>query len=56
MRFLSICLVSFIGLILVRVRLFFIGLIFLINDFSTFVEWELITLNSGSVVITFLFD
>ena len=36
--------------------LFVCGLFFVLNDLVYFVEWEIITLNSSRVVITFLLD
>ena len=45
------CSLLFIGLIF-----FVIGLLFLNLDFSYFVEWELLSLNSSSVLMVFLFD
>nr|URX54481.1 NADH dehydrogenase subunit 5 [Neotermes sp. 8 AB-2022a] len=53
---LSICLVSFIFLLISGILLFFGGFYFVLNDLIYFVEWDIITLNSGSVVMTFLFD
>jgi NADH-ubiquinone oxidoreductase chain 5 len=39
-------------------RLFFcfLGLVFVISDLVYFIEWDIVTLNSSSVVMTFLFD
>nr|QNJ33948.1 NADH dehydrogenase subunit 5 [Medetera sp. Qilemoge-2020] len=56
MEFLSICLISFVGLMGLSLSLFFIGISFLMSDLSIFIEWELISLNSSSIVMTFLFD
>lgn len=53
---LSICLVSFIFLLVSGVSLFLGGFYFVLNDLVYFIEWDIITLNSGRVVITFLFD
>lgn len=36
--------------------MFFIKFIFLLNDMIYFIEWELVSLNSIRIVITFLFD
>lgn len=52
----SICLVSSIFLSLVRLRTFLGGLYFLLIDFTLFIEWELLSLNSNLLVIAFLFD
>lgn len=56
MHYISICFISFIILFFISITLFVISLWFLINDFIYFIEWELITINSCSIVITFLFD
>nr|WHM51895.1 NADH dehydrogenase subunit 5 [Stolotermes ruficeps] len=53
---LSICYVSFVFLFLVSSFLFWVGFYFVVNDLIYFVEWDIITLNSSSVVMTFLFD
>lgn len=54
--FVNYCKNSFYILILVRIRLFILSLKFLINDLIYFIEWEIISLHSLSIVITFLFD
>ena len=56
MSVISICLISFISLFSLRISLFIFRLNFLINDLVYFIEWELISLHSSSIVITFLFD
>lgn len=56
MKYLSICSIRFISLFIVRINLFFIGINYLLNDLIVFIEWEVISLNSMSIVITFLFD
>nr|WHM51830.1 NADH dehydrogenase subunit 5 [Cryptotermes bracketti] len=56
MFYLSICFVSFVFLFFVGVFLFVGGFYFVLNDLVYFVEWEVIALNSSSVVMTFLFD
>lgn len=55
-RNLSICLISFIILLIIRVSIILFSLIFLIKDVTYFIEWELISLNSRIILITFLFD
>nr|YP_009654687.1 NADH dehydrogenase subunit 5 [Scoparipes salvazai]QCI09215.1 NADH dehydrogenase subunit 5 [Scoparipes salvazai] len=35
---------------------FVVGLLYLQGDYSVFLDWEIMTLNSSSVVMTFLFD
>lgn len=56
MKYLSICSISFIRLFSIRFSLFCSSLFFILNDFCIFVEWEVVSLNSISIVITFLFD
>nr|URX52768.1 NADH dehydrogenase subunit 5 [Neotermes cf. insularis/malandensis]URX52781.1 NADH dehydrogenase subunit 5 [Neotermes cf. insularis/malandensis] len=53
---LSICFISFIFLLVSGVLLFLGSFYFVLNDLVYFIEWDIITLNSGSVVMTFLFD
>nr|YP_010692899.1 NADH dehydrogenase subunit 5 [Anastrepha distincta]WCB97989.1 NADH dehydrogenase subunit 5 [Anastrepha distincta] len=50
------CSISFLGLILFSVIFFFFSLLMLIKDFCMFIEWEVVSFNSCSIVMTFLFD
>nr|WHM51635.1 NADH dehydrogenase subunit 5 [Comatermes perfectus] len=52
----SICFISFIPLFLSGIFLFLLSFYFVLNDLIYFIEWDIITLNSSSVVMTFLFD
>nr|ADO60418.1 NADH dehydrogenase subunit 5 [Trechini sp. BMNH 840194] len=52
----SICLISFVFLFMISLFLFFLSLFFLINDFMIFIEWELLNLNSSSIVMSLLLD
>nr|WRK67371.1 NADH dehydrogenase subunit 5 [Semirhynchia dumbrodiana] len=52
----SICLISFMSLLGASVSLFFICLYFIVNDLVMFIEWEVLSLNSSSVVMTILLD
>nr|AIY61666.1 NADH dehydrogenase subunit 5 [Glyptotermes sp. A TB-2014] len=52
----SICLISFVALFFFGVLTFLLGFYFVLNDVLYFIEWDIITLNSSSVVMTFLFD
>nr|QOV03318.1 NADH dehydrogenase subunit 5 [Orectochilus villosus] len=52
----SICLVFSILLFLISFTIFFFGLYFMYLDFTVFIEWEVLTLNSSSVVMSILFD
>ena len=56
MNFISVCLISFFTLFIIRTSLFVISLNFLFFELTYFIEYEIITLNSCSIVITFLFD
>nr|YP_010688270.1 NADH dehydrogenase subunit 5 [Layahima elegans]WBR65477.1 NADH dehydrogenase subunit 5 [Layahima elegans] len=53
---LSICVVSFYFLLIFSLSLFISGLFFIINDLVVFIEWELLSLNSSSIVMTVLLD
>nr|AQT19247.1 NADH dehydrogenase subunit 5 [Zeugodacus depressus] len=50
------CSISFLFLIIISSNFFFFSLLFLLNDYTVFLEWEVVSLNSVSVVMTFLFD
>nr|YP_010397506.1 NADH dehydrogenase subunit 5 [Pagastia tianmumontana]UQJ73376.1 NADH dehydrogenase subunit 5 [Pagastia tianmumontana] len=56
MSIISICLISFISLFSVSMTLFIFSMNFLINDMVYFIEWDIISLHSSSIVMTFLFD
>nr|QWL25015.1 NADH dehydrogenase subunit 5 [Cryptotermes brevis] len=56
MFYLSICLISFVFLFFSGLLLFIGGFYFMLNNLVYFIEWDIITLNSSSVVMTFLFD
>nr|QJS35661.1 NADH dehydrogenase subunit 5 [Bactrocera tuberculata] len=56
MKFLSICSISFLILITISISFFISSLVLLLNDYSLFLEWEVVSLNSSSIVMTFLFD
>ena len=56
MKFISICKISFVFLIRLRISLFLIRLNFLNQELIYFLEWEVVSLNSIRIVITFLFD
>nr|UDD86580.1 NADH dehydrogenase subunit 5 [Cryptocercus tianbaensis] len=53
---LSMCFVSFIFLFMLGIFLVLLGFYFLMNDLIIFVEWSIVSLNSSSIVMTFLFD
>jgi len=52
----SICFVRFVFLFLSGWFCCFLGVNFIINDLVYFIDWNIITLNGSSIVITFLFD
>nr|QRV62556.1 NADH dehydrogenase subunit 5 [Hydroporus submuticus] len=52
----SICLISSFSLFFFSFISFIFGLKYLILDLSLIIEWELLTLNSSSVVMSLLFD
>nr|URH17054.1 NADH dehydrogenase subunit 5 [Pericapritermes sp. H SH-2022a] len=54
--FMSICFVSFAFLFLLGLFCCFSGFYFIINDLVYFVDWNIVTLNGSSIVMTFLFD
>nr|AIY61692.1 NADH dehydrogenase subunit 5 [Isognathotermes fungifaber] len=52
----SVCFVSFVFLFLLGLFCCFCGVYFIMNDLVYFIDWIIITLNSSSVIMTFLFD
>nr|WMY24099.1 NADH dehydrogenase subunit 5 [Nasutitermes sp. D MLW-2023a] len=54
--FMSICFVSFIFLFLLGWACCVLGSYFIMNDLVYFIDWNIITLNGSSVIMTFLFD
>nr|AMP43788.1 NADH dehydrogenase subunit 5 [Rhamphomyia insignis] len=50
------CIISFVSLFMISMSLFLTGINFLLNDLVVFIEWEIVSLNSMSIVMTFLFD
>nr|YP_054490.1 NADH dehydrogenase subunit 5 [Periplaneta fuliginosa]BAD32636.1 NADH dehydrogenase subunit 5 [Periplaneta fuliginosa] len=56
MMYMSICFISFIFLFIFSLFLIFLGFYFILNDVIYFIEWEIISFNSSSIVMTFLFD
>nr|YP_010688309.1 NADH dehydrogenase subunit 5 [Layahima yangi]WBR65724.1 NADH dehydrogenase subunit 5 [Layahima yangi] len=53
---LSICVISFYFLLLFSLSFFISGLYFVINELVVFIEWEFLSLNSSSIVMTVLLD
>nr|YP_009740661.1 NADH dehydrogenase subunit 5 [Oedaleus abruptus]YP_009740674.1 NADH dehydrogenase subunit 5 [Mecostethus alliaceus]QID03623.1 NADH dehydrogenase subunit 5 [Oedaleus abruptus]QID03636.1 NADH dehydrogenase subunit 5 [Mecostethus alliaceus] len=56
MNLFSICSLSFYFLFFTSTFLFMLGMYFLMIDYMLFIEWELFSLNSSMVVMTFIFD
>nr|QXT44304.1 NADH dehydrogenase subunit 5 [Anenteotermes polyscolus] len=52
----SICFISFVFLFLLGWFCCFMGFNFIMNDLVYFIDWNVITLNGSSVIMTFLFD
>nr|YP_009126982.1 NADH dehydrogenase subunit 5 [Sarcophaga crassipalpis]AFZ41150.1 NADH dehydrogenase subunit 5 [Sarcophaga crassipalpis]AMH85663.1 NADH dehydrogenase subunit 5 [Sarcophaga bullata] len=50
------CTISFISLFFFSLSSFLFGMIFIMNDYSIFIEWEVVSFNSMSIVMTLLFD
>uniref|UniRef100_A0AAU7YV56 NADH-ubiquinone oxidoreductase chain 5 n=1 Tax=Rhaphidophora duxiu TaxID=3229864 RepID=A0AAU7YV56_9ORTH len=53
---LSICLMSFIFLFIISMLCLFYGFMFIFYDLCYFIEWEILSLNSSSIVMTLIFD
>nr|YP_010414127.1 NADH dehydrogenase subunit 5 [Notiophilus quadripunctatus]URQ84669.1 NADH deshydrogenase subunit 5 [Notiophilus quadripunctatus] len=56
MNLISICILWFIVLFLISVSLFMFSLKFLLLDYVIFIEWEILSLNSNSIVMSILMD
>nr|QGW56741.1 NADH dehydrogenase subunit 5 [Volucella nigricans] len=56
MKYLSICLINFMLLFFISISLFIFSIYFILNELVFFLEWEVVSLNSMSIVMTFLFD
>nr|QXI86598.1 NADH dehydrogenase subunit 5 [Astalotermes sp. D JRA-2021a] len=54
--YMSVCFISFVFLFLVGWVCCFFGFNFIMNDLVYFIDWNIITLNGSSVIMTFLFD
>nr|QOY24529.1 NADH dehydrogenase subunit 5 [Hydrophoria lancifer] len=50
------CTISFVTLFFNSLLSFFIGMVFIMQDYTIFIEWEVISLNSMNIVMTLLFD
>nr|YP_010946382.1 NADH dehydrogenase subunit 5 [Balta jinlinorum]WGO57100.1 NADH dehydrogenase subunit 5 [Balta jinlinorum] len=56
MKYMSICLVSFIFLFIFSLLFIFLSILFILNGYVVFIEWEVLTLNSSSILMTILLD
>nr|YP_009941970.1 NADH dehydrogenase subunit 5 [Melanostoma scalare]QOC71041.1 NADH dehydrogenase subunit 5 [Melanostoma scalare] len=56
MKYLSICLMNFFFLFIISILLLLCSFYFLLNEIIYFLEWEVVSLNSMSIVMTILFD
>nr|QXT44070.1 NADH dehydrogenase subunit 5 [Apicotermitinae gen. D sp. CAM075]QXT44369.1 NADH dehydrogenase subunit 5 [Apicotermitinae gen. D sp. CMRT020] len=54
--FMSVCFISFIFLFLLGWACCFLGFYFIMSDLVYFIDWNVVTLNGSSVIMTFLFD
>nr|YP_009437853.1 NADH dehydrogenase subunit 5 [Sarcophaga misera]ATG33300.1 NADH dehydrogenase subunit 5 [Sarcophaga misera] len=50
------CTISFVSLFFFSLFSFLLGIIFIMNDYSIFIEWEVVSFNSMNIVMTLLFD
>nr|YP_009179690.1 NADH dehydrogenase subunit 5 [Sarcophaga albiceps]ALK60743.1 NADH dehydrogenase subunit 5 [Sarcophaga albiceps] len=50
------CTISFVSLFFFSLSSFLLGIIFIMNDYSVFIEWEVVSFNSMNIVMTLLFD
>nr|QXT45793.1 NADH dehydrogenase subunit 5 [Maccaffertium mediopunctatum] len=53
---LSICLISFVFLLSTSASLFITGVLLLLKELTVFIEWEVVSLHSTSIVMTVLID
>ena len=56
MKYLSICVINFILLLCTRITFLLFSFYFILTELTFFLEWEVVSLNSIRIVITFLFD
>uniref|UniRef100_A0AAU7YSJ5 NADH-ubiquinone oxidoreductase chain 5 n=1 Tax=Rhoenanthus obscurus TaxID=2850857 RepID=A0AAU7YSJ5_9INSE len=52
----SICFISFIFLFMLSFMLFMLGITFLLEEYTIFIEWEVVSMQSTNIVMTFLLD
>nr|YP_010598415.1 NADH dehydrogenase subunit 5 [Deroplatys truncata]UIX55359.1 NADH dehydrogenase subunit 5 [Deroplatys truncata] len=56
MVYLSLCFISFFLLALFSLMMFISSMVFILNDLIIFIEWEIVSLSTSSVVMTMLLD
>nr|YP_009469764.1 NADH dehydrogenase subunit 5 [Schizocephala bicornis]AVE15733.1 NADH dehydrogenase subunit 5 [Schizocephala bicornis] len=56
MKYMSLCFISFITLLISSFGMFFLALHYIENDLIYFIEWEVMSLNSSSVIMSLLLD
>nr|YP_009945207.1 NADH dehydrogenase subunit 5 [Hierodula longa]QOE17707.1 NADH dehydrogenase subunit 5 [Hierodula longa] len=56
MMYLSLCFISFFFLLFFSLISFMFSMFFIMNDLIYFIEWEIVSLNSTSIVMTLLLD
>nr|QVL28735.1 NADH dehydrogenase subunit 5 [Eristalinus tarsalis] len=56
MKYLSICIINFVFLFCISITLLLFSFYFILNELTFFLEWEVVSMNSMSIVMTFLFD
>nr|ASY98464.1 NADH dehydrogenase subunit 5 [Hymenopus coronatus] len=56
MMYLSLCFISFFSLMFMSLMMFILSMYFIMNNMIYFIEWELISLSSSSIVMTLLLD
>nr|AVE15746.1 NADH dehydrogenase subunit 5 [Hierodulella sp. JZ-2017] len=54
--YLSLCFISFFFLLIFSLMSFMLGMFCIMNDLVYFIEWEIVSLNSSSIVMTLLLD
>nr|AVE15519.1 NADH dehydrogenase subunit 5 [Stenotoxodera porioni] len=54
--YLSLCFISFFTLLFLSLLSFGLSLYYIMNNLVYFVEWEIVSMNSSSIVMTLLFD
>nr|AMH85455.1 NADH dehydrogenase subunit 5 [Boettcheria latisterna] len=50
------CTISFVSLFFFSLMSFFFGIFFIMNDYTIFIEWEVVSFNSLNIVMTLLLD